>query len=81
MNTDHFKTEDARIYQVYIYTESITSEYLYPRYKSNATDSFKTVQEIIIYLKQFFTNPYQVREARYKYQNLKIKTEELFFNF
>jgi Zinc knuckle len=81
VNADHFETEDARMYQVYVCTEGTASEYLYPRYEPDAADPFKTAQEMMTYLKQFFTNPHRVREARYEYQNLKMKTGESFFDF
>jgi hypothetical protein len=81
VNADHFENEEARKYQVYVYIEGTASDYLYPRYKPEATDSFQTAQEIINYLKQFFTDPHRVRDARYEYQSLKIKTGELFFDF
>jgi hypothetical protein len=47
INTDHFETEDARKYQIYIYIEEIASEYFYPRYEPDIIDFFQTVQEII----------------------------------
>jgi hypothetical protein len=51
VNADYFITEDARKYQIYIYTEGDASVYLYPRYESETTDPFQTAQEIITYLK------------------------------
>ena len=81
VNADHFIIEDARKYQIYIYTEGDINIYLYPRYEPEATDPFQTAQKIIIYFKQFFINSHRVREARYEYQNLKIKTGEIFFKF
>ena len=81
MNADHFASEQARKYQVYVCTEGVASEYLYPRYKPDATEPFQTAQEMIIYLKQFFQNPHRIRDARYEYQNLRIKSSESFFEF
>jgi hypothetical protein len=81
INSDHFISEQARKYQVYVYTEGVASEYLYPRYKPDAAEPFGTAQEIIIYFKQFFQNPYRVRDARYEYQSLKIKSTDIFFEF
>jgi hypothetical protein len=81
VNADHFITEDARKYQIYVCTEGDANAYLYPRYEPEATDPFQIAQEMMTYLKQFFINPHRVREARYEYQNLKIKTGEIFFKF
>jgi hypothetical protein len=81
VNSDHFISKQARKYQVYIYIEGVASEYLYPRYKPDASDLFDTAQEIIIYLKQFFQNPYRIRIARHEYQKLKIKISNIFFEF
>jgi hypothetical protein len=51
VNSDHFTSEQARKYQVYIYTEGVASEYFYPCYKLDVSDLFDTAQEIITYLK------------------------------
>jgi hypothetical protein len=81
VNSDYFTSEQARKYQVYVYTEDVASEYLYSCYKPDAAESFGTAQKIIIYFKQFFQNPYRVRDARYEYQSLKIKSTDIFFEF
>ena len=51
VNADHFENEEARKYQVYIYTEKIVSDYFYLRYEPDTIDSFQTAQEIINYFK------------------------------
>ena len=81
VNSDHFTSEQARKYQVYVCTEGVASEYLYPRYKPDAAEPFGTAQEMMTYLKQFFQNPHRVRDARYEYQSLKMKPTDTFFEF
>jgi hypothetical protein len=81
VNSDHFASEQARKYQVYVCTEGVASEYLYPRYKPDASDPFDTAQEMMTYLKQFFQNPHRVRIARHEYQELKMKISDTFFEF
>jgi hypothetical protein len=51
INADHFASEDARIYQIYIYIKENVSNYLYPRYESDAANLFKTAQKIMDYFK------------------------------
>jgi hypothetical protein len=43
MNSDHFILEQARKYQVYVYTEDIASKYLYLRYKPDVSESFDII--------------------------------------
>jgi hypothetical protein len=43
VNSDHFISEQARKYQIYVYTEGVTSEYLYPRYKPDASEPFDII--------------------------------------
>jgi hypothetical protein len=43
INADHFENKEARKYQVYVYTKKIASDYLYPRYEPDTTDSFQTI--------------------------------------
>ena len=81
MNADYFAFENARIYQIYIYIEEDVSDYLYFYYEPDAANLFKTVQKIIDYFKQIYSNSYQVREARYEYRELKIKSGDIFFEF
>jgi hypothetical protein len=69
------------MYQVYICTEGDASDHLYSRYEPNAANPFKTAQEIIDYFKQIHSNPHQVREARYEYRELKMKSGDIFFEF
>ena len=51
VNADHFKTEDTRKYQIYIYTEEIANDYFYSYFEPNTKDPFETAEEIIIYFK------------------------------
>jgi hypothetical protein len=81
INADHFASENARIYQIYIYIKKDASNYLYSYYEPDAANLFKTVQKIIDYFKQIYNNPHQIREARYEYRELKIKSGDIFFEF
>jgi Zinc knuckle len=81
VNADHYANEDARMYYVFNCTEGNAQQYLFTRYKPDATDPFKTAKEMIDYLGEHFVNPHRVREARREYKYLRMKEVQTFHEF
>ena len=81
VNSDHFESEEAKIFYVYDRTEGDAQEHLYPRCKEDAAHPFLTAKEMIQYLTQIYRNPYHVRDARQEYQALKMKFGQSFHEF
>ena len=81
VNADHFATEDARMYYVFNMTEGDSQKYLYERYKPDAHDRFHTHKEMIQHLRDIYSNPYRVEEARYEYQALRMGIHQPFHEF
>ena len=63
VNRDHYDTESALMAYVFSRTTGTAREHLQPRYKSDDDVEFQTAKEMIDYLKEIFTDPFEQRNA------------------
>jgi Zinc knuckle len=70
-NRDWWKTEYERMFYVFRMTEGKARDYLHTRWGPNSYDPFVDVADMLEFLRQNFTNPNEVREAKDAYAELK----------
>jgi hypothetical protein len=81
VNRDHYDIELARIAYIFSRTMGTAKEHLQPRYKSDDDVEFQTAKEIIDYLKEIFTNPFEQRTADQQFKDLIIQKDKAFHDF
>jgi hypothetical protein len=72
VNRNHYDIESARMAYVFSRITDMAKEHLQPRYKSDDDIEFQTAKEIIDYLKEIFTNPFEQRTADRQFKDLII---------
>jgi hypothetical protein len=70
-NRDWWKTEPERMFYVFSMTKGKARDYLHARWGPDSYDPFLNTADIFEFLKQNFTNPNEVREAKDIYAELK----------
>jgi hypothetical protein len=70
-NRDWWKTERDRMFYVFRMTEGKARDYLHTRWGVDSYDPFVDVADMFEFLRQNFTNPNEVREAKDAYAVLK----------
>jgi len=70
-NRDWWETEQERMFYVFRRTEGKARDYLHTRWGADSYDPFVDVADMLEFLKQNFTNPNEVREAKDAYAELK----------
>lgn len=70
-NRDWWETEQERMFYVFRMTEGKARDYLHTRWGADSYDPFVDVADMLEFLKQNFTNPNEVREAKDAYAELK----------
>jgi len=81
VNRDHYNTESALMAYVFSRTTGTAREHLQPRYKSDDDVEFQTAKEMIDYLKEIFTDPFEQRTADRQFKDLIIQKDEAFHDF
>jgi hypothetical protein len=70
-NRDWWKTEQDRMFYVFRMTEGKARDYLHTRWGADSYDPFVDTADMFEFLRQNFTNPNEVREAKDAYAELK----------
>jgi hypothetical protein len=70
-NSDWWKTEKDRMFYVFRMTEGKARDYLHTRWGVDSYDPFVDTADMFEFLRQNFTNPNEVREAKDAYTELK----------
>ena len=79
-NRDWWKTEKDRMFYVFRMTEGKGRDYLHTRWGVDSYDPFVDTADMFEFLRQNFTNPNEVREAKDAYTELK-QGQTLFLEF
>lgn len=81
VNHDHYPSAHAQMLYVFGRTSGNAQKHLQARYRVGAIDRFQTAQEMVDHLASIYTNPNREREAKYLYNNLRMKSSETFIEF
>jgi hypothetical protein len=81
VNADHFEDEEAKMLYLFNRTTGDAQEHLHPRYEDDSPMRFATAQEMIQHLATIYVNPNRVRDAKYDYNRLTMKTSQTFVEF
>lgn len=73
-NRDWWETEHDRMYYVFSMTKGKARDYLHARWGKDSYDPFLDTEDMFEFLRQNFTNPNEVREAKDAYAELKQGT-------
>ena len=80
-NADHFPTDEDKMDYVFGRTTGKAQKHLLPRFDEDSPARFTTADEMIQYLAARYINPNKVRDARYDYGKLLMKSSETFADF
>jgi hypothetical protein len=80
-NADHYPTEEDRMFYVFNRTSGNAQKHLLPRYEEDSCLRFQSATEMIQYLASIYVNPNKIRDARYTYGRLTMKTGQPFAEF
>jgi hypothetical protein len=79
INSDHYRSERARMALVWGHTSSLAKEYLEPQYLAESSDQrFISAEAIIDLLKSFFISGNEQAESRSAFHRLQIEKGETF---
>jgi len=81
VNADHFEDEEAQMLYLFGRTEGDAQKHLSPRYDDESPLRFATAQEMVQHLAAIYVNPNKVRDAKYDYNRLTMKTSQSFVEF
>jgi hypothetical protein len=82
INSDHYRTERARMALVWGHTSGLAKEYLELQYLSESDDQqFKDAEEMIDLLKSFFISGNEQAESRSAFHRLQMEKGESFPSF
>jgi hypothetical protein len=73
MNADHYPDEEDKMLLVFSCTQGDAQEHLLSRYQENSPTRFVSAREMVDYLATIYTNPNEVRDAKYDYERLMMK--------
>ena len=74
MNADHFEGEESKMLYLFNRTTRDAQKHLRPCYDNDSLVRFTSAQEMIQYLAAIYVNPNRVRDAKYNYNRLTIRT-------
>jgi Zinc knuckle len=80
-NADYFPTEEDRMFYTFNRTTGDAQKHLVPRYDEGSPFRFVSATEMIQHLTSIFVNPNKVRDARYDYNKLVMRTGQAFTEF
>jgi Zinc knuckle len=80
-NSDHFPTEEDRMFYIFNRTTGDAQKHLLPRYDEDSLMRFTSSEEMIRHLTPIYVNPNKVRDARYDYNRLVMRTGQSFSDF
>jgi hypothetical protein len=81
VNSDHFSSEEDKMLYIFNCTQGDAQVHLLPQFQDDAPTRFASSVEMINYLAAIYTNPNEVRDARYEYGRLTMKTNQTFNEF
>jgi hypothetical protein len=80
-NADHFLTDEDKMFYVFGRTTRDVQKHLLSRFDEDSPTRFTTVAEMIQHLASIYVNPNKVRDARYSYSKLVMRTGQPFAEF
>jgi hypothetical protein len=80
-NADHFPTEEDKMFYVFGRTTGDAQKHLLSRFDEDSPVRFVTVTDMIQHLASVYVNPNKVRDARYSYGKLVMRTSQSFAEF
>jgi hypothetical protein len=80
-NADHFSTEEDKMFYVFGRTTGDAQKHLLSRFDEDSPVRFVTVTDMIQHLASVYVNPNKVRDARYSYGKLVMRTSQSFAEF
>ena len=81
MNADHYEDEEAKMLYLFNRTTGDAQKHLRPRYDDESPVRFTCAQEMILHLAAIYVNPNRVRDAKYDYNRLTMRTGQTFTEF
>jgi hypothetical protein len=82
INSDHYRSERARMALVWGHTSGLAKEYLEPQYLSESdTQRLKSAEAMIDLLKSFFISGNEQAESRSAFDRLQMERGETFLSF
>jgi hypothetical protein len=80
-NTDHYPTEEDKMEYMFSRTLGDAQRHLLPRFDEESPMRFVSFQEMLQHLASIYVNPNKVRDAQYKYRQLRMETGQTFATF
>src|SRR6266487_4701003 len=80
-NADHFATEEDKMFYVFNRTTGDAQKHLIPRFNDGSPLRFITATDMIQHLASIYVNLNKVRDARYSYGRLVMKSNQSFAEF
>ena len=81
VNADHFEDEEAKMFYLFNRTTGDAQKHLQPRYDDNSQTRFVSATEMVQHLATIYVNPNKVRDAKYDYNHLMMRTGQTFAEF
>lgn len=81
VNHDHFPSEEAKMLYLFGRTIGDAQRHLQAKFEDESPVRFTSVNEMIQHLAAIYVNPNNVRDARYDYNRLMMKSNQSFTEF
>ena len=81
VNSDHFSSEEDKMLYIFNCTQGDAQTHLLPRFQDDSPSRFVSTMEMINHLAAIYINPNEVRDARYEYGRLTMRTTQTFNEF
>ena len=81
VNADYYEDEEAKMLYFFNRTTSDANKHLQPRYDDESPVRFTCVQEMFKHLESIYVNPNKLRDAKYDYNRLTMRTSQTFVEF
>jgi hypothetical protein len=81
VNADYYEDEEAKMLYLFNRTTRDAQKHLRPRYDDESLVRFTSAQEMIQHLAAIYVNLNRVRDAKYDYNRLTIRTSQTFIEF
>src|SRR5438045_6677500 len=81
VNADHYEDEEAKMFYLFNRTTGDAQKHLQPQYDDNSQTRFVSATEMVQHLATIYVNPNKVRDAKYDYNHLMMRTGQTFAEF
>jgi zinc knuckle protein len=81
VNHDHFPSEEAKMLYLFGRTTGNAQRHLQAKFEDESPARFTSVSEMLQHLAAIYVNPNKVRDARYDYNRLMMKSNQPFAEF